>query len=110
MNHDPSLAPCRGEQLALIDARPAGAATEGTSAAADQPRATDSQTLLTAAEIARRLGVTERYVWSLGRRGILPRILLPGGRLVRFAQADLDALLASRRTHRAGRPDDPAAG
>ncbi len=56
------------------------------------------QRLLTAAEVAERLGTTERYVWSLGRRGILPRIVLPGGRLVRFAQADLDAMIAAGRT------------
>ena len=59
---------------------------------------TTEDRLLTAAEVAERLGTTERYVWSLGRRGILPRILLPGGRLVRFAQADLDAMIASGRT------------
>jgi predicted DNA-binding transcriptional regulator AlpA len=50
--------------------------------------------LLTAAEVAERLCTTERYVWSLGRRGILPRVVLPGGRLVRFEQSDVDAMIA----------------
>ena len=62
----------------------------------------DGERLLTAAEVAERLGTTERYVWSLGRRGILPRVTLPGGRLVRFQESDVDAMIA------AGRSDEPA--
>jgi predicted DNA-binding transcriptional regulator AlpA len=58
--------------------------------------------LLTAAEVADRLCTTERYVWTLGRRGILPRVILPGGRLVRFQQSDVDAMIA------AGRSSEPA--
>ena len=58
--------------------------------------------LLSAAEVAELLGTTERYVWSLGRRGILPRVTLPGGRLVRFQQSDVDAMIAE------GRSDEPA--
>ena len=58
--------------------------------------------LLTAAEVAQRLGTTERYVWSLGRRGVLPRVILPGGRLVRFEEAAVDAMIA------AGRTDEPS--
>jgi excisionase family DNA binding protein len=52
--------------------------------------------LLTAAEVAELLGTTKRYVWSLGRRGILPRIILPGG-LVRFEESAVVALIASGR-------------
>ena len=51
--------------------------------------------LLTAAEVAELLGTTERYVWSLGRRGILPRVILPGGRLVRFRESDVEAMIAA---------------
>jgi excisionase family DNA binding protein len=58
--------------------------------------------LLTAAEVAERLGTTVRYVWSLGRRGILARVVLPGGRLVRFQESDVDAMIA------AGRSSEPA--
>jgi excisionase family DNA binding protein len=58
--------------------------------------------LLTAAEVAERLGTTVRYVWTLGRRGILARVVLPGGRLVRFQESDVDAMIA------AGRSSEPA--
>lgn len=58
--------------------------------------------LLTAAEVAERLGTTERYVWSLGRRGILARVALPGGRLIRFQESDVVAMIA------AGRSSEPA--
>jgi excisionase family DNA binding protein len=58
--------------------------------------------LLTAAEVAERLGTTVRYVWTLGRRGILTRVVLPGGRLVRFQESDVDAMIA------AGRSSEPA--
>ena len=50
--------------------------------------------LLTAAEVAELLGTTQRYVWGLGRRGILPRVVLPGG-LVRFRESDVEALIAA---------------
>jgi len=51
--------------------------------------------LLTAAEVAELLGTTERYVWSLGRRGVLPRVILPGGRLVRFRESDVEAMISA---------------
>lgn len=54
--------------------------------------------LLTAAEVAERLGTTERYVWSLGRRGILARVVLPGGHLVRFMERDVDAMIEEARS------------
>ncbi len=57
---------------------------------------------MTAAEVAKGLGTTERYVWGLGRRGILARVILPGGRLVRFTEADVDAMIAR------GRSSEPA--
>jgi predicted DNA-binding transcriptional regulator AlpA len=54
--------------------------------------------LLTADEVSERLRTTKRYVWSLGRRGILARVVLPGGRLVRFLEADVEALILERRS------------
>lgn len=62
----------------------------------DRQRSPDR--LLTAGEVAERLGTTERYVWTLGRRGILPRVVLPGGRLVRFQESDVDAMIAEGRS------------
>ncbi len=63
--------------------------------------------LLTAGEVAERLGTTERYVWRLGRRGILARVVLPGGRLVRFQESDLEAMIAARRTSEPASPRRP---
>jgi excisionase family DNA binding protein len=57
----------------------------------------DSGRLLTAAEVAERLGFTERYVWRLGRDGVLPRIKLPGRKYVRFAEEDVDEFIAAAR-------------
>ncbi len=57
----------------------------------------DSERLLTAAEVAERLGFTERYVWRLGREGVLPRIKLPGRKYVRFAEEDVERFVAGAR-------------
>ena len=53
--------------------------------------------LLTAAQVAERLGYTERYVWRLGREGVLPRIKLPGRKYVRFAERDVDRFVVRHR-------------
>src|SRR3712207_9216925 len=53
--------------------------------------------LLTAAEVAERLGYSERYVWKLGREGVLPRIKLPGRKYVRFAESDVERFVESCR-------------
>ncbi len=53
--------------------------------------------LLTAAEVAERLGYTERYVWKLGREGVLPRVKLPGRKYVRFAEEDVERLVQQGR-------------
>jgi excisionase family DNA binding protein len=64
----------------------------------------DNERLLTAAEVAERLGFTERYVWRLGREGVLPRIKLPGRKYVRFAEEDVAQFIAgARRRPAAGR-------
>ena len=75
-------------------------------AAADPPPtiSTDDD-LLTAAEVAQYLKTTERYVWKLGRLGVLPRVVLPGGRLVRFARRDVDAMIASARQTNSAEPE-----
>jgi excisionase family DNA binding protein len=61
--------------------------------------------LLTAAQVAERLGYTERYVWKLGREGVLPRVKLPGRRYVRFAEEDVERLVRDARGVAAPRPD-----
>jgi excisionase family DNA binding protein len=53
--------------------------------------------LLTAAQVAERLGYTERYVWKLGRDGVLPRVKLPGRSCVRFAEEDVERLVRDAR-------------
>ena len=53
--------------------------------------------LLTAAQVAERLGYTERYVWKLGREGVLPRVKLPRRRYVRFAEEDVEWLVRDAR-------------
>jgi excisionase family DNA binding protein len=58
---------------------------------------TTSDRLLTAAEVAKRLGFTERYVWKLGREGVLPRVKLPGRKYVRFCEADVDRFVREGR-------------
>lgn len=65
--------------------------------------------LLTAAEVAERLGYTERYVWRLGREGLLPRVKLPGRKYVRFAEADVDRFVTRHRRDAIAPPRRPAA-
>ena len=57
----------------------------------------DNARLLTAAEVAERLGFTERYVWKLGREGVLPRVKLPGRKYVRFAERDVEQFISDSR-------------
>ena len=57
----------------------------------------EGERLLTAAEVGERLGFTERYVWRLGREGVLPRVKLPGRKYVRFAESDVERLIAGSR-------------
>lgn len=51
--------------------------------------------LLTAEEAAALLGVSERYVWKLGRDGALPRRSV-GKKYVRFARRDVIAYQESQ--------------
>lgn len=65
----------------------------------------DNARLLTAAEVAERLGFTERYVWKVGREGVLPRVKLPGRKYVRFAERDIEDFVAACRER--ARPPRP---
>ena len=65
----------------------------------------DQVRLLTAAEVAERLGYTERYVWRLGREGVLPRIKVPGRKYVRFDEDDVERFIDGGRA--AVRPAAP---
>ena len=53
--------------------------------------------LLTAAEVAKRLGYTERYVWRLGREGTIPRVKVAGRKYVRFCEADVERFVREGR-------------
>jgi excisionase family DNA binding protein len=53
--------------------------------------------LLTAAQVAERLGYSERYVWKLGREGALPRVKLPGRKYVRFVESDVERFVREGR-------------
>jgi len=74
----------------------------------------ERERLLTAAEVAERLGFTERYVWKLGREGALPRVKVPGRKYVRFCEADVEQFVragrrqAEERRPRAVAPSRPA--
>jgi excisionase family DNA binding protein len=51
--------------------------------------------LLTAAEAAQALAVSERTLWQLTRDGEIPRVCI--GRNVRYSPADLQAFIERRR-------------
>jgi excisionase family DNA binding protein len=55
--------------------------------------------LRTRAETARQLHISERHLWKITASGELPAIKI--GRTVRYAQQDIDAFIASRRTTKA---------
>lgn len=48
-------------------------------------------TLLTAQEVAERLGVTEAWVWAQARKGLIPHVQL--GRYRRFREDAIDQWL-----------------
>jgi excisionase family DNA binding protein len=58
--------------------------------------ASSTEQLLTAREVASRLGATPRWVLSQWRAGSLPGFRLTG-KMVRFSSTDVDAWLAARR-------------
>lgn len=61
--------------------------------------------LLTARQVADRLGVTAETILRWTRRGDLPGFKLPGG-AIRFRSADIDAWLATHATGATGRGGD----
>ncbi len=58
---------------------------------------TESPELLSPADAARRLGVTEQWLEDCRRRRAGPPVHRLGHRTVRYAIADLDSFIASRR-------------
>lgn len=56
--------------------------------------------LLMAADVAKRLGVSRRHAWLLGRRGVLPTIRV-GRRQVRYSLAALNGWIAAGGLHSA---------
>jgi len=53
--------------------------------------------LLTAAAVAERWSTSQRFVYSLGERGLLPRVVL-SRKAVRFRIQDVEAFEAGRLT------------
>jgi excisionase family DNA binding protein len=66
---------------------------------ASTPAATRPDRLLAAADVAELLGVRERFVYALARRGELPTVRL-GDRYVRFRPEALWAWLEQRESTR----------
>jgi excisionase family DNA binding protein len=60
------------------------------------PAAGDQQSLLRPKDAADVLGVSERYLSSLARRGELPSVRM-GKRAIRYSRADLAAFIDRRR-------------
>jgi len=76
-------------------------AVESAAAGSNDDRATVTS-LLTAEEVAERLGVTKDWVWAQARAGRIPHVRL--GRYCRFREEAIEAWViqleaASRRTH-----------
>ena len=67
----------------------------------------DTVRLLTAREVAHRLGMSAETVLRWRRRGELPGRVLPGG-AIRFRQDDLEAWLEERATPSRGASPTPA--
>jgi excisionase family DNA binding protein len=62
----------------------------------ERPQA-DTSALLTAAQVATRLGISLRTVRRYGEEGRLPRVHV--GRAVRYASADVEALISADAGH-----------
>jgi excisionase family DNA binding protein len=60
------------------------------------PAADDQQSLLRPKDAAEVLGVSERYLSSLSRRGELPFVRM-GKRAIRYSRLDLAAFIDRRR-------------
>jgi excisionase family DNA binding protein len=57
--------------------------------------------LLTAEEIAQRLGVTPQWVWAQARAGLIPHVRL--GRYRRFRESTVEAWLSDLEVQCSGR-------
>jgi excisionase family DNA binding protein len=84
---------------------PSGGSSESPVASAARGSSDERATvtsLLTAEEVAERLGVTKDWVWAQARAGRIPHVRL--GRYCRFREEAIEAWViqleaASRRTH-----------
>ena len=62
-----------------------------------KPKATPKdQRLLKTKLAAQYLAISERKMWELGNRGVIP-VVRPDHRMVRFDVADLDAFIEARK-------------
>lgn len=53
--------------------------------------------LLRVPDAAALLGISEREVWGMLRRGDLPKVKVPGRRMTRIARADIERLVEQWR-------------
>ena len=63
-----------------------------TTTAGEAPEMPETDTLLTAAEVADRFKVKRKTVWGWGRSGRLTRVLTPGGHC-RFRESEIRILI-----------------
>jgi hypothetical protein len=89
------LARLHPEDIEAIAERLAELQGEATAPPQSAAQDYESDPLLTAEEVGRLLGHTERYVWRLGREGALARVKPPGRKYVRFP---LSGVLAYRES------------
>lgn len=86
LRSDPTITPAERQRLIALLSRPATEPTAQTPAPAR---------LVRRIEAATRLGVCCRAVDNYAKRGLLPRVMLPGGtRALGFRESDLLALIA----------------
>lgn len=84
----PQTAPRRGD-----DASSAGTTNSRPRKPADVGGATPQRSLLTAGEVAAKLGMDKEWIWEQSRRGRIPTIRL--GRFYRYREDAIDAWLVS---------------
>jgi excisionase family DNA binding protein len=72
-----------------------------------EPTAVDMDRLLTADELAERLGMKTEWVWAQARAGRIPHVRL--GRYRRFRESAVEEWLRELETGGAGRPSSPPA-
>lgn len=58
-----------------------------------QKQASPEPALMTGKEAAEHLGISEKHLYNLAKRGLIPRVVL-GSRAIRYRRSDLEALIA----------------